>query len=86
MMDEKDPMGKADIKANSEEFCDANGDQANCNGMERITICSTTFLMLHKFYRCFYNLFHHYIFISIKYGSLYSAVFVFSLLMQKKWH
>ena len=58
-------VGEADIKVDSEEFCDANDDQANYNGMRSIID-----LMLHRFYCCFYD----YIFISIKYRSLYSAV------------
>ena len=62
-------VGEADIKVDSEEFCDANDDQANYDGMRSIID-----LMLHRFFCRFYNLFYDYIFISIKYKSLYSAV------------
>ena len=58
---------KADIKVNSEEFCAATEDQASYDGMRGIIICSSTVLILCGFYCCFYNLFHDYIFISIKY-------------------
>ena len=42
-------IGKADIKVDSEEFCDANDDQANYDGNRCIIICSFTLLMLYKF-------------------------------------
>ena len=32
-------IGEADIKVDSEEFYDANDDQANCDGMRWIIIC-----------------------------------------------
>ena len=67
---------EADIKEESEEFCDANDDQANCSGTRWIVICLSTVFMLYRFYCCFYNLFHDYISIPIKYGSLYLAVFM----------
>ena len=67
---------EADIKVDSEEFCDANDDQTNYEGMRWIIICFSTVFMLYRFYCCFYNLFYDYIFIPIKYGSLYSAVFM----------
>ena len=64
-MDENNPMGKADIKVCSEEFCDANDDQANYDGKRWIIICLSLVLMLYRFYCCFYDLFHYYIFIFI---------------------
>ena len=67
-------IGEVDTKVDSEEFSDANDDQANYNGMRWIIICSSTVLVLYIFYWCFYNLFYDYIFIPIKCGSLISAV------------
>ena len=61
-------VGEADIKVDSEEFCDADDDQANFDGMRWIIICSSAVLMLFRFYCCFYNLIHHYILIYIKYA------------------
>ena len=75
---------KPEIKVDSEEFSDANDDQANYDGMRWIIVCSFTVSMLYRFYCCFYDLFHDYIFILIKYGSLYLCVFF--LLTQKKSH
>ena len=46
---------EADIKVDSEDFCDANDDQINYDGMRWIIICSSTVLMLYRFYFCFYN-------------------------------
>ena len=45
-------IGEADIKVNSEEFYDANDDQANFDGMRWIFICLSTVLMLYRFYCC----------------------------------
>ena len=50
-------IGEEDIKVDSEEFCDANDDQANYDGMMWIIICSSIVLMMHRCYWCFYNLF-----------------------------
>ena len=36
-------IGEADIKVDSEEFCDANDDQANYDGMRWIIICYLQF-------------------------------------------
>ena len=43
-------IGEADIKLDSEEFCDANDDQANYDGMRWIIICLSTVLMPYRFY------------------------------------
>ena len=51
-------IGEADIKVDSEEFCDANDDQANYDGMWWIIICLSTVFKLYRFYCCFYNWFH----------------------------
>ena len=54
---------EADIKVDSEEFCDANDGQANCDGMREIIICSSTVLMLYNihfivaFIFCFMDIF-----------------------------
>ena len=78
-------IGEAHIKVDSEEFCDANDqDQANYDGMRWIIICSSAVLMLYRFYCCFYDLFYDYIFIAIKYGSLYSAVFMCFLCSRRR--
>ena len=77
-------IGEADIKVESEEFCDAKDDQANYNGTRWNIICLSTVLMLYKFYCFFYNLFYVYIFIPIKYGSLYSAVFMCFLCSRRR--
>ena len=58
---------KSEIKVDSEEFSDANDDQANYNGTRWIIICSSTVLMLYRFDCCFYYLFHDYVSILIKY-------------------
>ena len=43
-------VGEADIKVDSEEFCNANNDdQTNYEGMRSIIICSSTVLMLYRF-------------------------------------
>ena len=75
---------EADIKVESEEFCDAKDDQANYNGTRWNIICLSTVLMLYRFYCCFYILFHVYICIPIKYGSLYSAVFMCFLCSRRR--
>ena len=67
-------VGESHIKVESEEFCEANDDQANNDGTRWINICLSAVLMLYRFYCCFYNLFHDYIFIHIKYESFYPAV------------
>ena len=54
-------IGEANIKVESEEFCDANEDQANYEGMRWIIICFSTILVLYRFY----YLFQDYIFIII---------------------
>ena len=72
---EQNLVGEEDIKVDSEEFCDANEDQANYDGMRWIIIYSTIVLLMHRCYWCFYNLFHDYIHFSIKYRSLYATVF-----------
>ena len=46
--------GEENIEVDSEEFCDANDDQANYDGMMQITICSSTVLMC-LFYCCLYD-------------------------------
>ena len=43
-------IGEADIKVDSEEFCDLNDDQANYDGKRLIIICSSTDLKLYRFY------------------------------------
>ena len=43
-------IGEADIKVDSEEFCDTNDDQVNYDGMKWIIICSSTVFMLYRFY------------------------------------
>ena len=58
-------IGEADIKVESEEFCGAYDDQANYDGNRWIIISFSTVLTLYRFYCCFYNLFHDYIFIPI---------------------
>ena len=45
-------IAKADIEVDSEEFC-----QENYDGKRWIIICSSTVLMLYRFYYCFYNFF-----------------------------
>ena len=67
--------GEADIKVDSEEFLDANNDQANCDGTMWIIIRFFTVFIMHTFYCCFYNRFHDYDFIPVKYGSLYLSLF-----------
>ena len=47
-------IGEADIKVDSEEFCDANEDQANYDGMRWIIIHLSTVLMTYIFYCCFF--------------------------------
>ena len=84
-MDEKNPMGKADIKVDPEEFCDPNDDQANYDGMKLIIICSSTVLMLYLFYCCFYDLFQEYIFIPIRYRFLYSPTFDILFLRRRNY-
>ena len=54
-------IGEADIKVDSEEFWDANDDQANYDSMRWIIICLSIVFMPHRFYSCFYNLFHDYV-------------------------
>ena len=39
IIEDINPIGKADIKVDSEEFCDANDDQANYDGTRWIIIC-----------------------------------------------
>ena len=46
---------EADIKVDSEEFCDANDDQASYDGTRWIIICLSTIFMLYIFYCCFYT-------------------------------
>ena len=58
---------EANIKVDSEEVCDPNDNQANYDGNKWIFICSSMVFMLYRFYCCYYNIFHHYIFIPIKY-------------------
>ena len=69
MMNETNLIAKADIKVDSEEFC-----QANYDGMKLIIICSSTVLMC-LFYCYLYDLFQDYISIHNKYKFLYSTVF-----------
>ena len=77
-MNETYLIAKADIKVDSEEFC-----QANYDGMKLIIICSSTVLMLYLFYCCFYDLFQDHSSIPIKCRFIYSTLFdVF--FMQKK--
>ena len=54
-------IGEADVKAEPEEFCDENDDQANCSGTRWIAICLTTVFMIYGFCCFFHNLFHDYI-------------------------
>ena len=49
-------IGEADIKVDSEEFCDAKDDQANYDGMRWIIIRLSTVLMPYRFY-CYFFLF-----------------------------
>ena len=51
MINEINIIGKADIKVDSEEFCQGNDDQENYHGMRWIIICSSTVLML--FLNCY---------------------------------
>ena len=37
-------IGEADVKVDSEEFCNANDDQSNYDGNKWIIVCSQTFL------------------------------------------
>ena len=43
-------IGEDDIKVDSEEFCDANDDQANYDGTRLIIICLSTVHMPYRFY------------------------------------
>ena len=81
---EMNQIGEADVKVDSEDFCDVNDDQANNDGNRWIIICLSRILMLYWFYCCFYNLFYEYVFISIIYGSLYSAVFMCFLCCRRR--
>ena len=47
---------EADIKVDSEEFCDSNDNQANNDGMRWIIILLSTVLMPYRFY-CYFFLF-----------------------------
>ena len=69
-MAETNLIAKADIKGDSEEFC-----QENYDGMRWIIICLSTDLVLYLFYCCFYDLFQDCISIPIKYRFLYLTVF-----------
>ena len=57
-------IGEAGIKLDSEEFSDANDDQANHDGTRWIIICLSTVVKLYRFYCCSYNLLQDYIFIT----------------------
>ena len=48
-------IGDADIKVESEEFCDENDEQVNYDGTRWIIICLSTVFMLYGFCYCFYN-------------------------------
>ena len=80
--------GGAHIKVESEEFSDANYDQANCSGTRWITICLSTVFMLqflcYRFYCCFYNYFIDFICIPINYGGFYLAVFTCFLCSRRR--
>ena len=76
MNNEMNLIVKADIEVDSKEFCDVNDDQANYDGMRWIVICSSDFLMLYRFNVTSFDLLHNYIFILIKYASLYPAFFM----------
>ena len=73
---EKFLIQEANVEVDSEKFCNANDDQANYDGISWIIISLSIVLMLYRFDCCFYDMFFPYIFIPIKYESLYSAVFM----------
>ena len=80
-------IGEADIKGDSEEFC--NDDQPNYDGMKWIIIRLSTILMLYRFYFivtfviCFMTIF---LFPSKMNHFIQRFLYVFFLLPQKKWH
>ena len=53
---EMSPIEETDIKVDSEEFCDANDDQANYDGTRWIIICLSTGFIV-AFINCFMTIF-----------------------------
>ena len=48
-------IGEANMKVDSEEFCDANDNQINYDGTRWINFRWFTVFMFYRFYCCFYN-------------------------------